>query len=319
LPRAQVACEDGAWRMCWLGRAARGADVRRTLLFIVVLVGVVAGALWWKIGTLEHVRLTDNVHVYTGVGGNVGVLVTPEGVAVVDTMTFVRQGDRIRSEVRKLTEQPIVTVLNTHYHSDHTHGNPAFPVGTKVVSTGKTLQHLRELDASYWKDRPALDLLPNDTFDSASKEIRLGGKTIRSYYFGRGHTDGDMVVLFVEDRVVHTGDLFSNGHYPNIDLEAGGSVKLWAATLDKVLALPFDAVIPGHGAPTSRQQLQRFREFMGSLWTQITAIRDRGGSVEDAVKLVSIDEYGLSPLWFAPFLNRGFVIRRTWEEASTTK
>jgi len=293
--------------------------VRRFLVWTVVVVAALGGAFWWVIGRLDHVRLTDSVHVYTGVGGNVGVLVTSEGVVVVDTMTFVRQGELIRRAVRELTDQPIVTVLNTHYHLDHTHGNPAFPVGTKVVSTGKTLQHLRELDGSYWKERPAQDLLPNDTFDAGSKEMRLGGKTIRSYYFGRGHTDGDMVVLFVEDRVLHTGDLFSNGRYPNIDLEAGGSVKLWPATLDKVLALPFDAVIPGHGAPTTRRQLERFRDFMTSLWKQTTDIRHRGGSEEDAIKLISIDEYGLSPLWFAPYLNRGFVIRRAWEEASKEK
>ncbi len=293
--------------------------MRRALLWIVVVVAVVGGALWWVVGTLDHVRLTDSVHAFTGVGGNVGVLVTPEGVVVVDTMTFVRQGEAIKHAVRELTDQPIVTVLNTHYHLDHTHGNPAFPVGTKVVSTAKTLQHLRELDADYWKERPAQDLLPNDTFDTGTKEIKLGGKTIRSYYLGRGHTDGDMVVLFVEDRVLHTGDLFSNGHYPNIDLEAGGSVKLWSATLDKVLALPFDVVIPGHGSPTTRRQVERFRDFMASLWKQTVDIRDRGGSEEDAVKLVNIDEYGLSTLWFAPWMNRGFVVKRAWQEARTTK
>jgi glyoxylase-like metal-dependent hydrolase (beta-lactamase superfamily II) len=293
--------------------------VRRFFLWVLAIVLVLGGALWWTVETLDHVQMTDSVHAYTGVGGNVGVLVTSEGVAVVDTMTFVRQGEAIRREVRKLTAQPIVAVLNTHYHLDHTHGNPAFPVGTKVVSTGKTLQHLRELDASYWKERPARDLLPNDTFDTGTKEIRLGGKTIRSYYLGRGHTDGDMVVLFVEDRVLHTGDLFSNGHYPNIDLEAGGSVKLWAATIEKVLALPFDTVIPGHGQPTTRRQLERFGEFMTSLWTQTVAIRDRGGSEVDALKLVDLEPYGLSPLWFAPYLNRGFVVRRAWEEARSTK
>jgi glyoxylase-like metal-dependent hydrolase (beta-lactamase superfamily II) len=291
--------------------------MRRFLLGLLVVFALGGGALWWRIGELDHVQLTDAVHVYSGVGGNVGVLVTPEGVAVVDTMTFVRQGEAIREKIRGLTAQPVVTVLNTHYHMDHTHGNPAFPLGTKVVSTTKTLEHLHELDADYWKDHPAKDLLPNETFDGPTKEITLGGKTIRSYYFGRGHTDGDMVVLFVEDRVVHTGDLFSNGYYPNIDLEAGGSVRQWAATLDKVLALPFDHVIPGHGPTATRKSLERFREFMASLWTQTVAIRDRGGSVEDAIKLVKLEEFGLGPLWFAPNLNRGFVIRRAWEEADT--
>jgi glyoxylase-like metal-dependent hydrolase (beta-lactamase superfamily II) len=291
----------------------------RVLGWLVLAVTLIAGALWWVVGRLDHVQLTDAVHVYTGIGGNVGVLVTGEGVVVVDTMTFVRQGAEIQAEVRRLTPQPIVAVLNTHYHFDHTHGNPAFPVGTKVVSTARTLQHLRERDADFWKDRPAADLLPNDTFDGASKEMRFGGKTIRSLFVGRGHTDGDMVVLFVEDRVVHVGDLCFNGHYPNIDLEAGGSVRLWPAALDKVLALPFDIVIPGHGPPTNRHGLERCRDLMTALWSQTATIRDRGGSVEDALKLVDLEPFALSPLWLSPMLNRGFVIHRTWEELAAAR
>jgi cyclase len=290
--------------------------ILRWLLVGVAGVGVLG---WWRVGSLDHVQLTDGVHMYTGVGGNVGVLVTSEGVVVVDTMTFVRQGTAIRAEVGELTPQPVVAVLNTHYHLDHTHGNPAFPIGTKVVATTKTLDHLRERDAEFWKGHPAEDLLPNDTFAGATKEMKLGGKTVRSYFFGRGHTDGDMVVLFVEDRVVDVGDLVFNGHYPSIDLEAGGSVKLWPATLDKVLALPFDTVIPGHGPPTNRRGIERFRDFMTSLWTQTAAIRERGGSVDDAVALVDLYQFGLSPLWFAPSLNRGSVIRQTWKELTASR
>ena len=292
--------------------------MRRFLLWLVVLLVGGGGAVWWRLGSLDDTLLTDSVHMLTGVIGNAGVLVTPEGVVVVDTMMLVGQGRAIQQHIRTLTPQPVVAVLNTHYHFDHTHGNPAFPVGTKVVATAKTLQHLHELDADYWKESPARDLLPNDTFDGPMREMRLGGKTIRSYFFGRGHTDGDMVVLFVEDRVLHTGDLFFNGQYPNIDLEAGGSVKLWPATLDKVLALPFDVVIPGHGPSTSRRALERFRDFMTSLWTQTTTIRDRGGNVDDAIALVNIDDFGLHAVFPVYMLNRGFVIRRTWEEASTT-
>ena len=292
--------------------------MRRFLLWLLVLLVGGGGAVWWRLGSLDDTLLTDSVHMLTDVIGNAGVLVTPEGVVVVDTMMLVGQGRAIQQHIRALTPQPVVAVLNTHYHFDHTHGNPAFPVGTKVVATAKTLQHLHELDADYWKESPARDLLPNDTFDGPMREMRLGGKTIRSYFFGRGHTDGDMVVLFVEDRVLHTGDLFFNGQYPNIDLEAGGSVKLWPATLDKVLALPFDVVIPGHGPSTSRRGLERFRDFMTSLWTQTSMIRDRGGSVDDAIALVNIDEFGLHAVFPVYMLNRGFVIRRTWEEASRT-
>jgi len=83
--------------------------------------------------------------------------------------------------------------LNTHYHSDHTHGNPGFPAGTRVVSTTRTRALLDALDASYWSGAAA-ETLPNETFDT-THEIRLGGKTVRVSYLGRGHTSGDLVAL----------------------------------------------------------------------------------------------------------------------------
>jgi glyoxylase-like metal-dependent hydrolase (beta-lactamase superfamily II) len=284
-------------------------------LLAVLAAAAVLLALWaWaRIGRIDAERLTPDVWMLTGVGGNVGVLVTGAGVVVVDTMTFTRQGDAIEKKVAELTDQPVVAVLNTHYHQDHTHGNPGFAPGTKVVSTVNTLKHLKERDADYWKDAPARDLLPNDTFTDV-KELKIGTKTIRASYHGRGHTDGDLVVLFVEDRVLVSGDLGWNGHWPNIDLEAGASVRLWPATLDAVIALPYDKVIPGHGPATDRQGLRAFREFLVALWAQTSAVAAKGGTVDDALKTVDLDDFGMQGLWFARFLSREFVIRRTFEE-----
>jgi len=82
---------------------------------------------------------------------------------------------------------------------------------------------------------------------------------------GRGHTDGDLVVQFVEDRAVHLGDLFFHRYYPNIDLEAGGTVQGWGDTLDVVLELEFDHVLPGHGALTDRDGILQFQHFIRQL------------------------------------------------------
>ena len=107
-------------------------------------------------------------------------------------------------------------IINTHYHSDHTHGNPGFPEGIRVVSTARTLQHLQNRDGDYWQEEAA-GLLPNETFRDI-KVIRMGGKTVSMVHPGRGHTDGDLVVHFAEDNAIHAGDLFFNKYYPNIDL-----------------------------------------------------------------------------------------------------
>lgn len=279
----------------------------------LVLIGIV-GWGWWKAGQLEVQKVTDNLYMMSGVGGNVGVLVTDEGVAVVDTMTFVRQGDAIRARIREITDQPVVAVINTHYHLDHTHGNPAFEPGTKVVSTAKTLEHLKQRDADYWSESPAKDLLPNDTFEG-ERELVLGGRAIRLFHPGRGHTDGDLIAEFVSERTIHTGDLYSNGVFPNIDLEAGGSVQQWDATLGNVLARDFDRVIPGHGPLSDRAGVARFQEFLRTLWAQTVEIVQRGGSLEEAERDVDLSRFDLTPIWFVPSLNREFVIGRAYEEA----
>lgn len=283
----------------------------------LVLAGIV-GWGWWKAGQLQVEKLSDNLYMMSGVGGNVGVLVTDEGVAVVDTMTFVRQGDAILARIREITDQPVVAVINTHYHLDHTHGNPAFAPGTKVVSTARTLAHLQQRDADYWRDSPAKELLPNDTFEG-ERELVLGGRTIRLFHPGRGHTDGDLVAEFVGERAIHTGDLYSNGHFPNIDLEAGGSVKEWDATLGNVLARDFDRVIPGHGPVGDRAGVARFQEFMRSLWAQTAEIAARGGGLEEAEREVDLTRFDLAPIWFVPSLNREFVIQRAYEEADRSR
>ena len=292
--------------------------MRRLRLFLGVLLGVVLVVVawgWQRVGRIDVERVAPDLYLLTGVGGNTSVLVTDEGVVVVDTMTFVRQGAAILARIRELTDKPVVTILNTHYHLDHTHGNPAFAPGTRVVSTTNTLRHLRELDAAFWAGAPARDLLPNDTFEGAH-ELHVGGKTVQAFHRGRGHTDGDLVVLFVEDRVLVAGDLFFNGYWPNIDLEAGGSVREWPQTIENLLPLAFDRVIPGHGSLSDREGFRRFQAFMTSLWTQTKAVADRGGSLDDALATVDLRRFDLHRLWFAPYLDRKFVIRRAFEEAA---
>jgi glyoxylase-like metal-dependent hydrolase (beta-lactamase superfamily II) len=288
---------------------------RRLLLPLIVLLAGVAGVLWWRTGVLDVTPIRADLWMLSGIGSNVTVIATTEGTLVVDAMTLVRQGRRIHDRAQALAGKPVIALVNTHYHLDHTHGNPGFPVGTKVVSTERTLEHLRTLDAGWWAESPAKDLLPNYTFTDTWSAV-YGNKTIRAIHPGDGHTDGDLVLLLVEDRVLVAGDLFWNGYYPNIDLEAGGTVAGWPATLDAVLALDFDTVVPGHGPLATRADLVRFREFMASLWEQTAAVAARGGSLADARREVDLSAFGMRRLPWFPVLSRSFVIGRAYEEAT---
>ena len=284
---------------------------------LILLTAVAAVALYQRVTTLRSEPVSGDVHVIFGQGGNVGVLATERGAVVVDTMTFRLQGEGIRERAEAIAGGPIQALINTHYHLDHTHGNPAFAPGTRVVATQRTRDYLLALDADSWQGA-ASGTVPNETFEDRH-EMRIGGKTIRSHNLGRGHTGGDLVVLFVEDRVLHAGDLLFNRQFPNIDLEAGGSIPDWIETLDRVLELEFDTVIPGHGAVTDRAGIREFQTFLRELW----AIGE--SAARDAVSLeatLAEAELRSSEGWremnipFVLNLDREFVIRRAWEQAT---
>ncbi|MGH0028528.1 MAG: MBL fold metallo-hydrolase [Myxococcota bacterium] len=286
----------------------------------VALVAVVVAALgiwiYQQISTLEVAKVTDDVHVIYGMGSNVGVLRTDEGSVVVDTMTFTTQGRGIRERAESLAG-PVRALVNTHYHLDHTHGNPAFSAGQDVYASTRTRAYLDALDADYWSGEAA-ETLPGELVDG-ERTLRLGGKTIRMLDVGRGHTDGDLVVLFVEDRVVHTGDLFFNGRYPNIDLEAGGSVRDWSATIDRILSLEFDRVIPGHGPVTDAEGLRSFQRFIEQLAATGREAERAGWSLDETLanaKLDADEGYEVMAIPLVMRLDRDFVIRRAWEEAT---
>ena len=290
----------------------------KTTLWVLGCIAVVAVIAYRWAGGLQTERITDDLHVvYGNLGGNVAVLRTGEGAVVVDTMTFVMHGDAIRALAEKLTGEQVAVIVNSHWHVDHTHGNPAFDGSERIVSTARTLNHLQTRDAGYWQGDAARGL-PNETFE-VGQTIRIGNKTVQLLWPGRGHTDGDLVALFVEDRTVHMGDLFFNRRYPNIDLEAGGSVQRWGAALDAVARLEFDHVIPGHGPLTDRDGLAEFRAFIENLAEVGREAARQGWSLEETIERGELTADAnfepLGPDLISP-LNREFVMRRAWEEAT---
>ncbi len=295
--------------------------MRRVAIGIGAALGVLAALAailgYQRVSTLEVVAVQGDVHVLFGLGGNVGILRTERGAVVVDTMTFRMQGERIRLLAERLGGGPVQAVLNTHYHRDHTHGNPAFPAGLRIVATARTLDHLRTRDAGFWRG-PTAERLPSETF-VAEHELRIGGKTIRALHPGRGHTDGDLVVLFVEDRVVHLGDLLFQGRYPTVDLEAGGSFPAWIESLDRVLELEFDRAIPGHGPLTDREGLRAFQDFLREVWQVAEDAARAGLSLEETLARARLTrDAGYERIWvpFVVRMDRDLVLRRAWQEAS---
>jgi cyclase len=214
---------------------------------------------------LELTKVKDDLFVIYNevVPGNTTVLVTDDGVVLVDDK-FPQDAENILAMVRKVTNQPVKYVVNTHHHGDHSGGNAAMQkAGAVLVASENARQNMAD---ARMPGQPVV------SFDR-SAIITLGGKRVELHYFGRAHTNGDTVVYFPAHRVLAAGDMYTFGTATPqlIDYAGGGSAKEWTKTLDGVLTLDFDTVVPGHGArTTSREELRKFRDSTLTLRNRVT-------------------------------------------------
>jgi glyoxylase-like metal-dependent hydrolase (beta-lactamase superfamily II) len=267
------------------------------------------------------VPLRGGVHCLYGRGGNVGFLVGPEAVLVVDSQ-FKDLGPGIVAKIRSVTDKPIKFLVNTHHHGDHVGGNDSFRPIALIVAHDNVRRRMLASPADIQRDYPArieaatkagdqatvtrlTDQLewarkvkveeiaaPILTFD-AELRIHLGGETIHLWHTPPAHTDGDAVVFFEKAGVVHMGDNFFNKTIPFIDVNGGGSAKGYLAMLDKVLSrLPEGVqVIPGHGEVTDAAGLEGFRQYIADLLDAARKARAAGKSKEDFLEEVDLPAY----------------------------
>jgi glyoxylase-like metal-dependent hydrolase (beta-lactamase superfamily II) len=118
--------------------------------------------------------------------------------------------------------------------------------------------------------------------------LRLGGKKVDIYYFGRAHTYGYIVAYFPRHRVLAAVDMFAYGdRTPElIDYAGGGSAKEWPATLDKALALDFQQVVPGHGVVTTKAEMKKFRDSAQALYTRVKTMNTQKKSKAEIEKVM---------------------------------
>jgi glyoxylase-like metal-dependent hydrolase (beta-lactamase superfamily II) len=240
-------------------------------------------------GKLTVNKVHDDLYEIEGDGGNVAVLVTSEGILLVDDK-FEYDHDAILGAIKTFSSQPVKYVINTHYHQDHSGGNAKFLPTADIISTQNARTNILEHKQSNVTGSPVAPARIVFTDETA---VFLGGKEVRAKYFGRGHTNGDAVVYFPQLRTIHTGDLMA-GTSPLIDYNGGGSLLEWTKTLDAAMKLDFDTVIPGHGKITNKAGLMTYRNNVEKLQTRVRDLI-RGGKSQDEVAKVMTAEYGWAP------------------------
>ena len=286
--------------------------------FLGVLIATIGlGYLWTVSGgqstptSLTTTKVREHLYVISGPEevntGNVAVYVTDEGVILVDDK-FDRHVEAILKEVRTVSDQPVRYVFNTHHHLDHSGGNRTLLEFAEVISHRNARRNMAKRSGGFGSGRPDSDL-PRVTFSDVTS-VFLGGKEVRAYYFGRGHTDGDVIIHFPAEKVIHSGDLYVPGGFLT-DYSAGGNALEWDASLRAVLELDFDTIIPGHVQTTvTRQDLVQHIQDFDTVRDRVREIILRGGSREDVAERLRLDDlvgWSTAP-WIpsSPRLKRSF-------------
>jgi cyclase len=261
--------------------------MRRTLL-VRISAGIFVLAAAWLAYTqtqapaeLSIQKVKGDLYVIAmakGVGGgNIAVYPTNEGVILVDDM-FDRDYSNILEKVKSVTDKPVRYVLNTHHHDDHAGGN------AKMMASAEVIAH-RNVRANMIKlNQPGR---PRVTFTN-EMDVYLGGKEVRSLYFGRGHTGGDAVIYFPELKVIHTGDLYLTfPRLPYIDFGNGGSAVEWTKVLDEILKLDFDVAIPGHGPVSNRADVVKWKAEFETMRNRISGLVHSGKDKDEVTKTLT--------------------------------
>ena len=243
---------------------------------------------------LDLIKVKDDLYVIHNdiVPGNSTALITGEGVLLVDDK-FDVDHNGIMEQLKKVTDKPIKYVVNTHHHADHSGGNAKMQdMSALVVASEEARANM--VDGK----QPGL---PSIVIQHHA-HIYLGGKNVELYHFGRAHTNGDMVILFPADRTLAAGDMFTFGDATPqlIDYAGGGSGKEWTKTLDSALQLDFDAVVPGHGLVTTKQEMAKFRDSTLKLRSRVHEMLIQKKTRDDVSKMLQAEFH-----WAQLHLDRG--------------
>ena len=180
--------------------------------------------------------------------GDVALRVTPEGLILIDDK-YPENVPDVLAQVKAISPLPIKYLLNTHHHGDHASGN------VNIRQMGIDIIAHKSIRANFQRIKQPGE--PNIVFaDQAA--VYLGGVEVQLFYLGRGHTNGDTVIYFPDLKTVHTGDLIIDG-MPVIDYDAGGSAIEFVKTIDNLLKMDFDTMIPGHGRVMHKDDVRAYR------------------------------------------------------------
>ncbi|MBT8233477.1 MAG: MBL fold metallo-hydrolase [Saprospiraceae bacterium] len=255
-----------------------------TIIFALFLSASLYCQNWDEID-IKPIKVTDNIYMLTGGGGNIGLCVGEDGIVMIDDQ-FAPLSEKINATLREISDQEIKYLINTHWHGDHTGGNENFANdGATIVAHDNVHKRLStEQIRPFGRTTPASPeaAWPQLTFDERMT-IHFNGQSIHLIHIHNAHTDGDAFVYFPEDNVLHMGDCFFKDRFPYIDRDMGGSPDgaIKAVELALMIADGETQIIPGHGSLANKDDLLRYHTMLITMRDRIKKVIKENVSEED--------------------------------------
>lgn len=234
-------------------------------------------------------KLSEHVYVLFGQGGNIAASVGDDGIYIIDDQ-FAKLSDDIKKTINDLKPDSAQFVINTHHHGDHTGGNENFAkAGAHVIAHDNVHKRLKEQHGA------DSDYLPRISFGHDLK-LHFNDEHAHVVHYAHAHTDGDSVIFFSNDNIVHMGDIYFNfGSLPFVDVDSGGSVDGILAAVDDVIKKT-DAktqIIPGHGPMSDRSGLMKYRELVQKSKDLMLIAMQNNATLEQVLEADPLSELGL--------------------------
>jgi len=238
---------------------------------------------------IQVTKLRDTLFLLQGAGGNMVAQTGPDGKVLVDS-SAATAASKLKDTLRSLSPHQMKLLINTHWHFDHTDGNAALhdDAGAFIIAQENTRNRLstpQEIAFFHLKLQPSpTSALPQQTFIDKEK-LFINNDELDLVYMPDAHTDTDIYIHFVGANVLHCGDIFFNGFYPFIDKSTDGTINGMIRGADACLSVADDKtkIVPGHGPLGDKDALQKYRDMLAAVATNVEKLKSSGQSLEQVV------------------------------------
>lgn len=229
----------------------------------------------------EITKLAEDVYLYRHQFHQAIFLTTPKGVIVTDPISL-EAATWLKSEIKKLTDQPVRYVVYSHHHDDHITGGSVFAGQASFISHAAAREKI--LQAA-----DPTTPVPELTF-SDRMTIDLGGKRIELIYTGRNHSDNSLVVLLPQHKLLFAVDFIPVETVAYRTMQSDYPDD-WIESLKRVEQLDFEILVPGHGKIGKKEHVRQFRGYLEDLRAAVQEQVQKGASLEEAKKTVQLPKY----------------------------